>query len=353
MIARRDIGPVIRYPKSDLVDFPYTVGKDGMVTLHLYCPCAERVSVASPGTSLSLEKHGEYFDGEFFPGNGFIPLDIRVDGVSVLLKNLPIGFGSNHPINFLELPEPDQVIGNGKCPHGTVAMEYLDSRITGKLERLFVYLPPDYGVSEKRYPVLYLQHGHGENETVWVSQGKANFIFDSLIAEGLASPAIVAMANGMENYDLGDELYVGALDHFETFLISEVIPYIESKYRTFTDRNHRAMAGLSMGSLQTSLITLHHPELFAYADIFSGFVQDIVNGSKDHVSNEKLSGWTSELKLIFRAIGRDDPFIEYFESDSALLEPYGGSQVVKYYEGAHEWKVCRHCLHDFLMMIFR
>lgn len=353
MLTRKDLGPVMHYPKNELIEEPYSIPRSGVVAFHLYCPGANTVTVADTRKAYPLVKNGDYFDGECAMGTGFIPLDIQIDGCSVLLPKLPIGMGSNHPINFLEIPEEDQVIEPLDCPHGTVAMEFLDSKVTGKLERIFVYLPPCYEGTQDKYPVLYLQHGHGENETTWVYQGKMNFIFDNLIASGKAVPAIVVMCNGMETYDRGDELYVGAVDLFEQFLITEVIPYIESKYRAVGDKAHRAMAGLSMGSLQTSIITIEHPDLFDYAGIFSGFVQDVLTGSTRHISPEKLRNWTSQLKLIFRAIGNDDRFLPFFASDSALLEPYRDKQVLRLYQGFHEWKVWQHCLHDFLPLIFR
>lgn len=352
MLTEKELGPIMHYPKEVLIESPYRTTPEG-IAFHLYCPGADTVSVADTKKTYSLTKNGSYFDGLCDMGTGFIPLNICVDGCSVILPNLPIGMGSNHPLNFLEIPEENCVIAPLDCPHGSVAMEFLNSGITGKLERIFVYLPPCYEGSTDKYPVLYLQHGHGENETTWVYQGKMNFIFDNLIAQGKAVPAIVVMCNGMETYDRPDEVYVGAIDLFEQFLVEEVIPYIDGKYHTYGDKTHRAMAGLSMGSLQTSIVTLKHQDLFSYAGIFSGFVQDVLSGYTGHVTPENLDNWSKNLKLIFRAMGEDDVFQPCFQADDALLEQHGVEHIRKIYPGFHEWKVWQHCLNDFLPLLFR
>ena len=200
--------------------------------------------------------------------------------------------------------------------------------------------------------MLYLQHGHGENEMVWFHQGKINFIYDTLIAENKAVPAIVVMCNGM--YYIEDEtgitLDVGRLPEL---IRNEIIPYVDSHYRTFADREHRGMAGLSMGSLQTSMLSFSYPELFDYVGVFSGFVQDIITGSTVHVTEEKLLHFANGKKLFFRAMGDEDIYFEYFEKDDRLLEKYQILNVRKVYHGKHEWNVWRKCFCDFVQMIFK
>lgn len=149
-----------------------------------------------------------------------------------------------------------------------------------------IYLPPEYMQNtEKKYPVLYLQHGHGENETCWVSQGKMNFIYDNLVHQRKAVPAIVVMANGMIYEESGDKRELKYRD-MSAFVKEELIPYVENKYRTYGDKEHRAMAGLSMGSLQTSITAFEHSELFSYVGVFSGFVQDILTQNQGHLTEK-------------------------------------------------------------------
>lgn len=202
-------------------------------------------------------------------------------------------------------------------------------------------------------PVLYLQHGHGENETTWVNQGKVNFIFDNLISQGKANEAIIVMCNGMLTFEKKNEIFLNITEAFEKMLTTEVIPYIEQKYRTYGDKKHRAMAGLSMGSMQTSVVTLKHQELFDYVGIFSGFVRDILTGYEQHIQPEYLKTYSKNIKYIFRAIGEEDIFMDAFLNDDKLLKEYEVEHQRNLYKGYHEWKVWQHCIHDFLCQIFK
>ena len=134
---------------------------------------------------------------------GFCPLVFRIDGAEVLNPLAPIGFGGSHPINYADIPNSEGAFyALGNVPHGTVAQNYYYSESTGTWKSCLVYLPPQYWCEpERRFPVLYLQHGHGENEQCWIHQGRANFILDNLIAEGKAQPMIVVMNNGMVQRD--------------------------------------------------------------------------------------------------------------------------------------------------------
>lgn len=230
---------------------------------------------------------------------------------------------------------------------------FFESKITGQLERIMIYLPPEYMQNtEKKYPVLYLQHGHGENETCWVSQGKMNFIYDNLVHQRKAVPAIVVMANGMIYKESGDKRELKYRDMSE-FVKEELIPYVENKYRTYGDKEHRAMAGLSMGSLQTSITAFEHSELFSYVGVFSGFVQDILTQNQSHLTEKNKESFRENNKLFFRGIGAEDRFIDFFKSDDEFLEKSKIKCERKIYKGDHEWKVWRRCLYDFAQLIFR
>lgn len=355
MIPRDDsVGPVMHYTEEIKYPKAYEVTGEGVVKFHLYIPGAHQVSLRTFTDEFELEMKDGLWTREYPVGTGFIGIFLKVDGMDFLYPGLPIGFGGNRPINFIEVLEPDAVIAPGDCPHGTVLMDYINSRVSGRMERIYIYLPPDYhDNTDKKYPILYLQHGHGENETTWVNQGKANFIYDNLIAEKKAEPSIVVMCNGMVSFEKNGEVFVSAAEKFEELLVTEVIPYVEKKYRTFGDKAHRAMAGLSMGSMQTSVVTLKHQDLFAYAGIFSGFVTDFLSGHKEHVKPEYLCTYSKNLTYIFRAMGDQDIFMERFLEDDKLLEKYGVEHERVIYEGFHEWKVWQHCLADFIQKIFR
>ena len=359
------MGPVLHYPYDKVYPKAYEVTEKGTVRFHLYFPNAGRVVLRTLTDTFELTGKDGYWTGEYMVGTGFVVIFPSVDGNDTLYPGFPIGFGGNRPINYIDLGEDVSRAEPISCSHGTVSMDYFNSRVTGKLERLYVYLPPDYYASweqscgsgakrsGKQYPVLYLQHGHGENETAWVNQGKVNFILDQLISEKKAEPMIVVMCNGMVSFEQEDEIFVGAVEKFEEFLIKEVIPYVEHKYRAFGDKPHRAMAGLSMGSMQTSVITLKNQELFDYVGIFSGFVRDILSGYTEHVKDEYLDTYGEKAAYIFRAMGDQDIFLEEFFRDDKLLEEHHVKHERVLYSGAHEWKVWQRCLYDVAPKIFR
>ncbi|MBP5159383.1 MAG: enterochelin esterase [Lachnospiraceae bacterium] len=343
------------FKKADLLPPAYEIVGEGEVRFTLFLPNARKVVLRTLFASFELEKNGDTFSGVCPVGTGYIVLFVNVDGTDIIYHALPVGFGSSKPINFIEIPEKDCVILPDEVPHGSVCMDFLPSKVTGRLERVSVYLPPDYYESpDRRYPVLYLQHGHGENESTWVYHGKANFIYDNLIAAGKAVPAVVVMCNGMVHRDEGDRFVADLAEGFERFLTEEVMPFAEKKYRIIGDKEHRAMAGLSMGSMQTSVVTLKHQDLFDYAGIFSGFVADILTGYEGHITPSLLDTYSKNLKYIFRSIGDCDYFYESFLKDDELLKAHGVETDRRIYKGgAHTWTVWQHNLYDFAQMIFR
>lgn len=349
-----NIGPIVNYPYDVVWPKPYEIIGDGVVRFQFYYPDAKKVTFRTYTDAFELKKEGDCWVGECKVGTGFIGIMLNVDGNEVLSPQIPIGFGGNRPINFIEILEQDAVIEPMDCAHGTVVMEYLPSKVSKRLERIYLYLPPNYHENtNEKYPVLYLQHGHGENESTWVNQGKVNFILDNLISQKKVTPMIVVMCNGMVSYEKEEEVYVGITENFEKMLITEVIPYIEDKYRVYGDKEHRAMAGLSMGSMQTSVVTLKNQELFNYVGIFSGFVRDILSGYEGHIQPEFLKNYSKNIKYIFRAMGEDDIFMDAFLKDDKLYEEYGVEYERKIYQGYHEWKVWQHCIHDFVQKIFK
>jgi len=342
------------FPKASLVPPAYTLRDDGSVEFCLYYPNAESVELrimSSDQRLLSLSRESDFWTGVESGLEGFVAINVLVNGDIVLDGRLPIGFYGNRPTNFIELLCDDQIVLPRAAEHGSVAAVFLKSRVSGKLERILLYLPAGYMNGSNYYPVLYLQHGFGENETVWVSEGKMNFIFDNLVASGKASPAIVVMCNGMMTFEDEENVYVAEFKKFEQMLIEEIIPYVDSHYRTYADAEHRAMAGLSMGSIQTSYITMRHPELFRYAGVFSGFVRNFLTGENEHLQH--LDGYSDRLKVYFRGIGDQDEYLFRFQEDDVLLEEHGVSSIRKIYSGAHEWKVWQRCFYDFIQMIFK
>jgi len=328
--------------------------EDGSVEVKLLLQqTAQKVCIKlMDGPSFDLKKDGHgVWNGRFAPGMGFHYADVMVDGEAVLSPYLPIGFGASRPINYIDVPgEGDDFYQPHDGPHGTVVRHYFESRVTGELESCLVYQPPQYD-PRKEYPVLYLQHGLGENETGWVHQGRANFILDRLIGSGEAKPMLVVMCSGMVQMQ-GEYDYVV----FPLLLVEDVIPFIERTYCVMGDKWHRAMAGLSMGSMHTSMATLSYPERFGYAGLFSGFMHHLWKEDQPHLKAlDDPERFAADYRVFFRAMGTDDPFFAHFEGDDALIaeKGVGASITRKLYDGGHGWQVWRHCLHDFLPMIFR
>ena len=133
----------------------------------------------------------------------------------------------------------------------------------------------------------------------------------------------------------------------------ELIPYIENKYRILGDKEHRAMAGLSMGSLQTSIMAFENSDLFSYVGVFSGFVQDFLTQNQSHLAENNIDAFCKNNKLFFRGIGDEDQFIDFFKSDDVFIQNSKLECERKIYKGGHEWKVWRRCLYDFAQLIFR
>ena len=341
-------------PWKEILPEAWKIREDLSVEITLYYPNASEVYIEIvDGEKIILEKSGDFWVGTIRGKDGIIGVNVVVDGNEVVSPYLPIGFGSNRPGNYIDVPVKDFAIAENDIPNGTVAVDYMRSSATGRMERIAVYLPPDYFEnSEKHYPVLYLQHGHGENELVWLHQGKVNFLFDKLIAEKKSAEAIIVMCSGMYFEEEADGAHL-RVQRLEDMIINEVIPFIDNKYRTIPQGQYRAIAGLSMGSMQASLIGLKHSELFSYVGIFSGFIENFLTQENSHLNPEYFTEFKKINRLCFRAIGDKDIFMEHFLLDDQLLEKNQISCVRKIYDGMHEWKVWRRCFADFVQMLFR
>ena len=242
-------------------------------------------------------------------------------------------YGSTRWESGIEIPAHDKDFYALKnVPHGNVQQILFPSPSTNTSRRAFVYTPPAYGKDiNKRYPVLYLQHGWGEDETAWSNQGHANLIMDNLIADGKIKPFIIVMTYGMTN-----EIKFGGLRNFDikpfqTVLVDELIPYIDANFATIADQPHRAMAGLSMGGMETKTITLNKPEVFSHYALLSGGTYspaDIKDKSKvkliflscgskerpDGVKNAASRAKRSRIQCCFLCFRRNCSRISYLAS---------------------------------------
>ena len=330
----------------------YEILPDGSVHLCLKAPGAREVALDQFGHMHLLQKaENGMWEGTVRLGRGFQYFFLKIDGNDVLSPYLPIGYGCCRPMNFLDIPVPGEEEWGAltDIPHGAVTRHYFPSSVTGKPEICLVYTPPRYDPSQK-YPVLYLQHGYGENETGWVYQGHVGRIADHLLQEGKMKEMIIVMGNGMTQ---GDDMRQGRM-LFPKVLLADLIPFIEKTYPVYTDKWHRAMAGLSMGSFQTSLTTLSHPELFGYAGVFSGFLRALHGGNNDHLAllNDR-EAFQKSFRVFYRAMGTEDQFFTSFLEEDTLVAEKGVKMTRRTFPGGHDWGVWRRCIHDFLPMIFQ
>jgi enterochelin esterase-like enzyme len=261
-------------------------------------------------------------------------------------------FGAMRWGSAVEIPARDQDFYALKnVPHGQLRELYFHSKSTGSMRRAFVYTPPGYDQDlDQRYPVLYLQHGWGENEYGWAVQGCANLIMDNLIAAGESRPFIIVMTYGMTNDTRMGGLRNFDIGPFETVLVKELIPFIDANFRTRSDRSSRAMAGLSMGGMETKMITLRNPDTFSHIGLFSG-------GSISPDDLADMAAFKEQNKLVFVSYGSrelggnrrgGDPKV----SAEALKQAGINSHFYVSPETAHEWQSWRRSLREIAPLLF-
>jgi len=285
-------------------------------------------------------------DGPMDPG--FHYYHLTIDGATVNDPGTHNYFGSCRWESGIEIPAPDKdfYACRKDIPHGTISEVLFNSPSTGKMQTAMVYLPPTYGKlvkgKQERFPVLYLQHGWGENETSWGKQGHAGLIMDNLIADGKIKPFIVVMAYGLTNDFKFGSIGQFTAKEFETLLIDELIPHIDKNFLTKADKWNRAMAGLSMGGMETKLITLRRPEVFGYWGLLSGGQY-----APDEIKDTKV------VKYIFEGCGsKENPDGINSSVESLKAAGYNAEGLIS--EGtAHEFLTWRRCLYQMAQSLFK
>ena len=334
----------------------YEILPDGRVTMRIIAPNAKEVLIDQFGKTQAFEKKEDgYWEGTFDMGRGFQYFFLKIDGADVLNPYLPIGYGCCRPMNFMDIPVEDITWdGLTDIPHGAVTRHYVKSSVTGKFEICLVYTPPKYDAN-KKYPVLYLQHGYGENEIGWTFQGHVGRIADQLLDKGEMKEMLIVMCCGMTQLmEPAEKSPMTRMVFLDVFL-KDIIPYIESRYNVLTDKWNRAMAGLSMGSFQTSITTLSNPDLFGYAGLFSGFLR-APWGNMPQPWLEILDDaekFKATYRVFYRAMGTEDQYFNAFDADDAFLADKNLNMIRSTYPGGHDWTVWRRCIHEFLPLIFR
>jgi enterochelin esterase-like enzyme len=326
------------------------VNSQGYARFKVIAPAADSVRVSlglggQGGTKLIKQADGSFMGTTAGPmDEGFHYYNLNIDGGKFNDPGALNYYGSVRWESGIEIPAHDQDFYALKdVPHGHVHQILFPSPSTQTSRRAFVYTPPGYETNNERYPVLYLQHGWGEDETAWSNQGHANLIMDNLIAEGKTKPFIIVMTYGMTNEVRMGGMRDFKIEPFQTVLINELIPYVDSKFRTIANQPNRAMGGLSMGAMETKTITLGNPDVFSHYALLSGgtYSVDDVKANKD------------KIKLIFISTGskeRPDPV----RSAVVALKEAGFNAHSYVSEGtAHEFQTWRRSLRELAPLLFK
>ena len=354
-------------PKEDFVPNPMNqpgqeypqVNSEGYARFRVVAPDAKSVIVSRGlggrgGTVLRKDKDGVWVgttEGPMDPG--FHYYHLTIDGGVFNDPGTHNYFGSCRWESGIEIPAPDQdfYAYRKDIPHGNIQQVTFWSESTGKMQTANVYLPNGYGklvkskngkLAQERYPVLYLQHGWGENETSWPVQGKTGLIMDNLIADGKIKPFIIVMAYGLTNDVKFGTIGQFTAKEFETLLIDELIPHIDKNFLTKADKWNRAMAGLSMGGMETKLITLRRPEVFGYWGLLSGGTY-----MPEDIKDPKA------VKYIFEGCGsKENPAGINKSVESLMAAGFNAEGLIS--EGtAHEFLTWRRCLYQMAQSLFK
>lgn len=325
------------------------VNSQGYARFRIEAPEAKNVKVSlglggRGGTILHQDAEGFWIGTTEGPmDEGFHYYHLTVDGGIFNDPGALNFYGSTRWESGIEIPAHDQDFYALKdVPHGQVHQILFPSPSTNTSRRAFVYTPPGYANDkDTRYPVLYLQHGWGEDETAWTNQGRANLIMDNLISENKIRPFLIVMTYGMTNEIKFGGLRDFDITPFQTVLVEELIPYVDTNFRTVPDQQHRAMAGLSMGGMETKMITLNRPGVFSRYALFSGGIY-APEELEDH----------DHLELVFISSGSKENPGRIAEAVQALKE--AGYPAVSYVsEGtAHEFQSWRRSLYELAPLLF-
>jgi len=274
-----------------------------------------------------------------------------IDGFQCADPGSQTFFGWNTETSGVEVPDLVDFYEPRNVPHGEVRTRWYFSQTTQQWRRAQIYTPPDYDTSgRKRYPVLYLQHGSGENDTSWVGQGRVSFILDNLIAAKSAVLMIVVMENGMVAARPGAGRGNGA---FEEVVVSDLVPMVDANYRTLPGREHRAIAGLSMGGGQALQIGLTHLDKFAYVASFSGAIRALdVKTSYNGVFADSAA-FNKKIKLLWFGAGLAEAAMHNTaQSAHEALDKVGIKNTFFECPFAHEWQTWRYDLQGFAPRLF-
>lgn len=326
---------------------------DNRVEFKISAPDAKLVQVDLGGKhDMVRNEKGEWTAtvGPFGPG--FHYYFLVIDGVTVADPSGETFYGCGRMASGIEIPYPDgeKQFYLADVPHGEIRMKRYFSKTANDWRRMYVYTPPCYEKGGDTYPVLYLQHGGGEDERGWSQQGRTDIIMDNLIAKGEAVPMVIAMLDGNTK-------------DFDSELLDDCIPFVESNFRVKTTHAHRALAGLSMGGIQTLNVGIAHPEFFSYLGVFSsGWLATPHKGFKNSVDPEKFYAmlaakpdyYNKTFKQFWLSMGGPEDIAH--NNCNVMMKRFDEIGIkYTYYEtpGGHTWPVWRESLYRFAPLLFK
>jgi enterochelin esterase-like enzyme len=345
------------------------VGADRQVTFRIQAPKAEAVKVTGgdmpeigPGKDMTKNDQG-IWEVKLGPVNpGAYRYNFNVDGVTVIDPRNPATSESNANTWSLVVVPGSDIFDVKEVSHGAVAQVTYYSQSLKRHRRMHIYTPPGYELGGEKYPVFYLLHGASDSDASWSTVGRAGFIMDNLIAAGKAKPMIVVMPAGHTGpFNWGGRLPV---DEFTQDFEGDIRPYVEKHYRVFTEAKNRAIAGLSMGGMQTLNIAFNKLADFAYIGVYSSGIFGIGGGMggnqpqgpsweeqrKDTLDNADLK---KGVKLLWFATGKDDFLVKTSQASVEMLKKHGFDVVYKETDGAHTWINWREYLNEFAPKLFQ
>jgi enterochelin esterase-like enzyme len=360
-----------RGPQGPVVVSP-EVQPDRHVTFRILAPQAQNVRLAGsdipgngPGAPMTKAENGvwEVTLGPIDPGA--YRYNFNVDGVAVIDPHNPSISESNNNVWSLVYIPGAEFMDTTDVPHGAVAAVTYYSTSLKRFRRMHVYTPPGYEEGKGKFPVFYLLHGAGDCDEAWTSVGRAGFILDNLIAAKKAKPMVVVMPAGHTTRTFGGRRAPGAPDEFVEDFMTDIMPYAETHYRVYTDRAHRAIAGLSMGGSQTLNIAIPHLEKFAYIGVFSSGLIGSFGGragaappagptwEQQHQAELDNASAKKGLRLFWFSTGKDDGLISTTRGTVDMLKKHGFEPAFQESPGAHTWINWRNYLDQFEPQLFQ
>jgi enterochelin esterase family protein len=359
------------FPQRPAVNSPEVLS-DGKIAFRILAPEAVSVGLQSSDMfgmqqeSLSFTKNNDgVWEAIVDPvAPGAYRYVFTVDGASVVdPANTSISESNANVWSMVYIPG-EEFMEMKQIPHGAVAEIYYYSKSLKRHRRMHVYTPPGYELGKEKYPVFYLLHGAMDCDDSWTTVGRASFILDNLIAAKKAKPMVVVMPAGhtSKGFSMGGGIE-RAVDEFSEDFVNDIMPYIETHYRVLKDRKSRAIAGLSMGGMQTLNIAMSDLGTFSYIGVFSSGIFRMPPGGsaqssspdweQQHLSMLDNQDLKRGLKLLWFSTGNEDFLAETTKSTVEMLKKHGFSPVYKETGGGHTWANWRDYLNEFASQLFR